>query len=99
MDDSPEEIARLPLRPMYGTSTAHPARKAAGMHIALIITCCFRKKMNAEPIFVENTYVAIGDIERSVSEDGTTALQPLQTVRGIVYELHFHSQVREKTVV
>ena len=38
--DSPEEIARLPLRPMYGISTAHPEMKAEGTPIVARITCC-----------------------------------------------------------
>lgn len=37
---SPEDMAKVPLRPIYGKSTAHPAKNAPGMPMRLRITCC-----------------------------------------------------------
>ena len=37
---SPAEVARVPRRPMNGSSMDHPARNALGMPITEIMTCC-----------------------------------------------------------
>lgn len=98
--DSPEEIARLPLRPMYEDSTAHPAMKAAGTPIKLRITCCCHEVVSASPrSWEQNAYVAVSDVKGSVSECGTSTRQPLQMVSCVEWYLHLRSQVRQKTVI
>ena len=39
LNDLPDEIATVPLRPIHVISTAHPAQKAAGRPIKLNIIC------------------------------------------------------------
>lgn len=39
---SPAEIASVPRRPIQGSSTAQPARKAPGIPVMERMTCCYK---------------------------------------------------------
>lgn len=68
----PEAMARVPLRPTYGSSTAQPASKAAGTPMTLRMTCCTAASvMKHETEYY--TCIAIGNVQRSIPEDSTAA--------------------------
>lgn len=69
---SPEAMARVPLRPIYGSSTAQPASKAAGTPMTLKMTCCTATSVIKHETKY-NTCVAIGNVQRSIPEDSTAA--------------------------
>ncbi len=68
-------MAKVPRRPMYGSSTAHPARNAPGMPMTLSMNCCKTITIGGKTKR-ETLYVSISDGERPISVICSAACQP-----------------------
>ena len=70
-------MAKVPFRPMHGTSTAQVAARAAGTPTTArikILTLLFKCGVTKKD---EITYIAVRDIQRGVAKMGSTAGQPV----------------------